>query len=286
MQLGIKIDSIKGADSIRVWYAPNFLYVFLKSNDTIPIISNSSNIFWYFSSIDTLYTSLIAYGIPQIQNQRYHCNYGKQLYYPMADGCGNFYSLLFEGNFLGDTTHNCEVLPNPLPLKLLSFSAQKESNNVLLNWQTANEVNVSHINVQRSVNSRDFIDIGKVNASCCAYSFVDGQQSTVDRQLYYRLEIVDKDGSKTYSEIKSVDRRPSTVNSISVYPNPAKDLVTIECAGVKELLIIDYLGREVYRSTVDSRPLTVNTKQFNKGIYVIKAIMNNGAIKTEKLVVE
>ncbi len=68
--------------------------------------------------------------------------------------------------------------------------------------------------------------------------------------------------------------------------NPAKDLATIECKGAKELMVIDYLGRTVYRSTVNSQPLTVNTKQFTKGINVVKAVMKNGDIKTEKLVIE
>lgn len=81
-------------------------------------------------------------------------------------------------------------------------------------------------------------------------------------------------------EVKSQNQK------VNIYPNPAKDIVTIECAGARELLIIDYLGRTVYRSTVNSLPLSINTKQFAKGIYVVKAIMNNGDIKTEKLVVE
>ncbi len=209
--------------------------------------------------------------IPNTPNST--CDYGNNgnfVYPPLCDSTND--------------THNC--LGITLPLKLLSFTAQKESNNVLLNWQTANEVNVSHINVQRSINNKDFVDIGKVKASCCAYSFVDGQQSTVDRQLYYRLEMVDKDGSKTYSEVKTLNFKLQTLNSVSVFPNPAKDIVNIECVGAKQLLIIDYLGRTVYQSTVDSRPLTVSTKQLTKGIYVVKAIMNNGEIKTEKLLVE
>ncbi len=181
--------------------------------------------------------------------------------------------------------------PDPLPLKLLSFTAQKENNNVLLNWQTANEVNVSHINIQRSTKGNEFTTIGNVNASCCTYSYTDNSLlSTVNGGLstiYYRLEIVDKDGSKTYSEVKNVELGIRNLG-VSIYPNPVllSSRINIECKDAKELLIIDYLGKEVYRSKVDSRPLTVNTKQFSKGIYIVKAVMNNGAIKTEKLVVE
>ena len=181
--------------------------------------------------------------------------------------------------------------PDPLPLKILSFTAQKENNNVLLNWQTANEVNVSHINIQRSANGNEFTTIGNVNASCCTNSYTDNSPlSAVNGGLltiYYRLEIVDKDGSKTYSEVKNVELGIRNLG-VSIYPNPVllSSRINIECKDAKEVMIIDYLGKEVYRSTVDSRPLTVNTKQFSKGIYIVKAVMNNGAIKTEKLVVE
>ncbi len=201
-----------------------------------------------------------------------------------SDAFGNIYT---SGHFT-NANNNIYVAKyaQPVPLKLLSFTAKLQTQKtVLLNWQTANEVNVSHINIQRSINGKDFTSIGKVNASCCSYEFTDGQLSTVNSQLYYRLEMVDKDGSKTYSQIQQINIQHQTSN-IVIFPNPAKDLVTIECANAKELLIIDYLGRTVYRSTVDNQPLTVNTKQFSKGIYVLKAMMNNGDVKTEKLVVE
>ena len=179
-----------------------------------------------------------------------------------------------------------KLSPPPLPLKLLSFNAKLQTqNSVILNWQTTNEVNVSHFNIQRSNNGKDFTSIGKVNASCCSYEFTDGQLLTVNCQLYYRLEMVDKDGSKTYSEIRNVELGIRN-KAISVYPNPATAIVTIECAGAKELLIIDNLGRTIYRSTVNSQPLTVNTKQLTKGIYLVRAMLNSGDIKTEKLVVE
>ncbi|CAF3817074.1 unnamed protein product [Rotaria sp. Silwood1] len=133
---------------------------------------------------------------------------------------------------------------------------------------------------------KEFTTIGKVNAGNKEYSFIDAVSNLElgIRNWYYRLEIVDKDGSKQYSSVNSVQLK---VNSeIKVYPNPAKDMVTIDCAGAKELLIIDCLGRTVYKSMVNSQWSMVNTKQFGKGVYVVKAVMSNGEVKTEKLVVE
>jgi hypothetical protein len=47
------------------------------------------------------------------------------------------------------------------------------------------------------------------------------------------------------------------------------------------------LGKEVYRKKiVNNQESIINVQRFSKGIYVVKAILMNGDIKTEKLVVE
>jgi hypothetical protein len=51
-------------------------------------------------------------------------------------------------------------------------------------------------------------------------------------------------------------------------------------------LVIDNLGRIVKQFNGSTEHQTLNTKQMTKGIYVVKAVMNNGAVKNEKLVVE
>ena len=155
-------------------------------------------------------------------------------------------------------------------------------------WQTANEINVSHFNIQRSNNGKDFINIGKINASCCEYSFVDDLKTKDQdlKTLYYKLEIVDKDGSKTYSTTQQITIKPQTANNVFVYPNPAKGILHIECYGMKQIVISNQLGEIVKQiNNITNQHQTINTKQFAKGIYFISTITNEGKT-TKKLVVE
>ncbi len=48
------------------------------------------------------------------------------------------------------------VKSGTLPLNLISFSGSKQNNDALLQWKTANEINVSRFEVQRSDNGIDF----------------------------------------------------------------------------------------------------------------------------------
>jgi hypothetical protein len=188
---------------------------------------------------------------------------------------------------------------NPLPLKFISFlvvAAPSHLERVGVRWQTANEINVSHFNIQRSINGRDFITVGKVGAKGNdEYSFIDplGNLELGIGNLYYKIMAVDFDGRKTYSQIKSLNINHSSLN-VMVFPNPAKDVVNISCVGMKQLLIIDFLGRRIQQfnnitelQTPNSKQtITINTKQFTKGIYMMQVTTNKGEVKNEKLVIE
>ncbi len=213
--------------------------------------------------------------------------------HPLANTC---YVLTQTVNGFTSSDTVC-INVQPLPLKMLGFTAMyqptpspSKEGNVLLQWQTANEINVSHFNVQRSLNGRDFINIGKVvanNKSYNEYGFIDDIKDLElgIRNLYFRIQSVDFDGQKQYSTIQQITIKHQTPN-IVLFPNPAKEFVTVECKGAKELLIIDYLGRTIKQYNHPTEHQTINTKQLTKGVYVVKVFMNNGDIKTERLIIE
>ncbi|MFY7965505.1 MAG: T9SS type A sorting domain-containing protein, partial [Chitinophagaceae bacterium] len=161
-------------------------------------------------------------------------------------------------------------------------------------WQTANEINVSYFNIQRSVNGKDFINIGTVKANNITYNEYSFTNPLTTNHLpftiYYRIQSIDNDGRKKYSTTQQITIKPQTTNKAFVYPNPAKDIVNIECKdGIKQILITNYLGQVILRQAQNEnshKQLIVNCKQFIKGVYIIKVLTLKGDFLNEKLIIE
>ncbi len=169
----------------------------------------------------------------------------------------------------------------PLPVSMLNFEClMLNERHVKVSWQTATEINVSHFNVQLSSDGISFNTIGKVDAKGAgSYTFNDPLTIQVSRftTLYYRLEIVDKNGSTTYSEIKEL----SIINStLSITPNPAKDYITINSGNIKEMIISDASGRVL----IMGKEKRVDVSSLAAGIYYVTIQTINGARTVQKLV--
>jgi hypothetical protein len=216
------------------------------------------------------------------------------------------------GFWVKPLTHTCYVLTqtvngytssdtvcvtvNPLPLTMVNYQLlMVNEKQVLNNWQTANEINVSHYQIQRSVDSRNFETISTVAAKNFAsneYSFVDdlNTKDQLPKTLYYRIVGVDKDGKQTYSQVKSINIQ-QIHNSISVYPNPTKGiinvLIPIEDKGNWKIEVQDVLGKTF--STTYTNALTKNLSlkvSEQKGLYFISFTnTQNKKRKIEKIVV-
>ncbi len=173
-----------------------------------------------------------------------------------------------------------------LPLDLIIFTVKLQTPSmVLLKWQTANEVNIAHINIQRSTNNKDFITISKINAGKYRYEFVDFLNNNYAPNTYfYRLEIVDKDGSKSYSDVKKVILKNEKYK-LNIYPNPTKNSVAINCLNATDIIVTDFLGKQIINKNIANNT-TINTSYWAKGIYFIKILLRDGEVVCEKLVVE
>ena len=184
------------------------------------------------------------------------------------------------------------------PVKLSSYEVKKIDQNSAANnnrivienaWATATEINTSYFNIQSSNDARSFETVGTIAAKGKgSYSYTNS--ITVYHSpfiIYYRLEIVDKDGSKTYSEIKQLAINDKQ-QAISIFPNPAKNSFAINHSIAEKnatVQIINEAGKICFQMKVkQGNTITVvNTDKLAKGNYTV--IFINGETKVNNVVI-
>ncbi len=142
----------------------------------------------------------------------------------------------------------------PVPVELISFTAEREGGSVILRWSTSSEKNNSGFEVERKAKGSSWSKIGFVKGSGTItekmnYTFTDNlplQTSSV-----YRLKQVDFDGTYEYS--KEVNVQKITLNEFTLYqnyPNPFNPVTNIKYAvpggGAPIMLkVYNLIGKEV-----------------------------------------
>lgn len=76
-------------------------------------------------------------------------------------------------------------------------------------------------------------------------------------------------------------------NSLVIFPNPAKDFMTIQAVtNIKDIKVYDVTGQVVINQTVNGNRITVNTSGFGAGVYYMKADLSNGGTIVKKVVIQ
>lgn len=114
-----------------------------------------------------------------------------------------------------------------LPLRLLKFTATARDRQSVLQWQTTDEVNTSSFEIEHSTDGQRFATIGSVRANNSAgtHSYEYTHRSVSSGMNYYRLKMVDLDGTYTYSAVQVV--KFSSEVLIRAYPNPTRQMLTV-----------------------------------------------------------
>jgi hypothetical protein len=181
-----------------------------------------------------------------------------------------------------------------LPVKLANFAATLLDNQVQLNWQTAQEQNSSHFEIERSADGRNFDMIGQVNAlgnssTLANYNHNDKLNASIAAltNIYYRLKSVDVDGTFSYSKIISIHLK-KTYESLLLYPNPAKDDVNVQAYfsvdAKAALQVIDIFGKVVLQKDIHvlkgRNSFQVDVSLLKSGLYHLK--INENEVSLEK----
>lgn len=193
------------------------------------------------------------------------------------------------GDFASGTSFEVDSKSVALPVTLVSFTAVKEGNSASLNWKTTEETNSGYFEVQHSTNSKTWAKVGEVpsaNAGKTLQTYSFTHTEIASNTNYYRLKMVDLDGTFTYSKIAKVDMG-DLPDLISFGPNPASDFLTIRSsnwAEIKLITLANNSGGVVYSSGLESKPeATINVSKLSPGIYVLQIVKTNGEIASKKI---
>ena len=174
-----------------------------------------------------------------------------------------------------------------LPVKLVAFNAtRKNKEQVVLNWQTAQETNNAQFEIQRKAGTDNtFKTVGAVSSKAIGgnssqqlnYSFIDANSTTAD--TYYRLLQTDKEGKISYSEIKLVKGVAAINAGIKIWPSPNNGHFSVLVSGMKQsigqLKIFDITGKCIWSQAVENdKAIHVDVK--SQGMHVVKVYNADG----------
>ncbi len=177
-----------------------------------------------------------------------------------------------------------------LPVELLDLTARAQEKDVLLEWRTATETNTDRFEVERMDEQGVFRMLGEVAAAGNStqerrYSFID--PSPYMGVNYYRLRMVDLDGSHEYSETVAVEFHLLNPAAFEVWPNPTvEEATTLYNRTDRELRIVAYTGDGRVMKTwyLDPRSSLRANCDWPDGIYQLVAEVD-GRATAVKLVV-
>jgi hypothetical protein len=162
-----------------------------------------------------------------------------------------------------------------LPLNLTNFTAEWVNNNVVLNWNTTNEVNVKSFDAQKSTDGINFETISTLLANNNEKNNYSVSDNDVVSTTYYRIKMNDQDGKSTFSDIKKVNAKGN--NPVSVYPNPAQNAITIKAASkFNEAKIWNAFGQLMRSIEWNDFTTLLDVSSYIPGMYFIQ--FENGPV--------
>lgn len=179
-----------------------------------------------------------------------------------------------------------------LPMDIVSFTGEQQSEGNHLEWVTTNEEGVEKYILERSENGMDFYPIHRVEAqnkgsNYAVYSFLDEQPKGSDS--YYRLSYL-SEGKREYMakvvHISNGDFR--FFDALGVYPNPAVVQAELEYAlderDAVDVEVYDMQAKQVYArqnvvSEAGKNSITLKVNHLAMGQYMALLRKSNGEQK-------
>lgn len=177
----------------------------------------------------------------------------------------------------------------PLPVTLVNFNATKSVEGNLLKWKTSSEKNFQQFDIEHSSNAQQFEKIGTV-ASLNAvhgssYQFTDNRNTAA--LSYYRLKLLDMDGTFDYSRVITVGE--NDLETPFVRPTVVTNgMLNLDLAsGFHSMELINTSGKSVLRSNISGKTgmTGISVNNIGGGLYVVRLTADNSNTVQQKVVI-
>lgn len=188
--------------------------------------------------------------------------------YPWITGSGNRY-FTSQNVMIDGVTSDVA-----LPLTLNHFTASLQNNKALLQWQTTNEVNMLGFIIESSSDANNFTAVATISANNKAtnsYSWLD--INTQNGTIYYRIKMVNTDGTFTYSNVVAITFKTAT--TLSIHPNPVVNTLVLKydfTSTTSQATIFSVQGKKVITATIPSNTTqtTIDASNLPDGWYFLQ----------------
>jgi hypothetical protein len=163
-----------------------------------------------------------------------------------------------------------------LPVKLLQFYGAARNGGVMVYWQVGNATDFNRFEIEYSLTGSDFSRAGVMafDNGRTSYEFLHLFTGDV---IYYRLKLVNTDGTFEYSRIVMVAMGRAVSGNMVVYPNPAFSSVTMQVKWnrreIGQVEVINAMGQVVLRRKVElqdgAMSIPLNVEELAAGMYEV-----------------
>lgn len=173
---------------------------------------------------------------------------------------------------------NSIPVANPLPIKLVNFSAQKMDNVTKLNWQIENSLEQVDFVIEKSTDQKLFNVVKKITSTQTNdYSYIDEEKNTAT--VYYRIKIINQNGTFYYSPVLTIQYAKKSFD-LKVFPNPLQQNSWLQINTKKSegivLTVCDINGRIIWQQNTQvvagGNLIALPFEKMGKGTYLLKAL--------------
>jgi hypothetical protein len=192
--------------------------------------------------------------------------------------------------FLDNIFYTNEIALTPLPVTLLTFSTKADKYNQNLSWTYESPERFDYFELEHSRDGQKFNALDRISEGAISSRAYKANYTHVRPGAgihYYRLKMVDLDGSFVYSQvIQGKIEGSGSVRPLSTFISSEGLNVSVETSvSSLELRLVDQLGRSIYHATqaAEAGIINIPVSNLGAGVYFLQ-VNADGVIETYKLV--